>query len=397
MARARLAIIVVLLSLPSLRAQSSLLDFESLANGSIVTNQFAGLVFSSATIARAGISLDELEFPPHSGVNVAFDSSGPVAITFSPPVAQFSGYFNYRVPVTIQAFDASNNALATSTSKFSSNLAVSGVTGSSPNEFLRVSGANIARVTITGDPNGTSFSLDDVSSGATLSYLVGDAFPYTADSVGNFGDGILNTLDLIAALRAIVNIPGYLPAACSDRFDAMDAFPVDTPTQRGGDGLLNTLDLIETLRRATNIDISRPTRVSRGLCSVSPQAVTAQKSVDYAGVVIVGPGQNGQRPVYLQADLDLPLAGFSLGLSVGQTTLPFAPASRLTPSLTDSPSPGVLAAAWLDGLNLTAGQPLLLGYIGAGAGAGPVTLYSASGNTADGHSISFRLQEAQPR
>ena len=86
----------------------------------------------------------------------------------------------------------------------------------------------------------------------------------TTDSVGGFGDDALNNLDLIDALRAVPNVPGFRPLDCSDRYDAMDSFPEDTTT-RGGDGLLNNLDLIQTLLRVTNIDPSRPQRQTRGL------------------------------------------------------------------------------------------------------------------------------------
>ena len=73
---------------------------------------------------------------------------------------------------------------------------------------------------------------------------------------------MLNNLDLIQALRAVVNLSR--PPSCSDRYDAMDASPVDTTT-RGGDTVLNNLDLIRTLRRVVNLDTSRPQRPPRGL------------------------------------------------------------------------------------------------------------------------------------
>ena len=107
---------------------------------------------------------------------------------------------------------------------------------------------------------GTSFALTFT----ILTYLVGDVFPVTTDTAGGFGDDALNNLDLIDALRAVTNVPGFRPPSCSDRFDAMDSFPADT-TARGGDGALNNLDLIQTLLRVTNIDPSRPQRQTRGL------------------------------------------------------------------------------------------------------------------------------------
>ena len=60
----------------------------------------------------------------------------------------------------------------------------------------------------------------------------------------------------------MTQVPGFTPASCTDRFDAMDSFPLDTDTVRGGDGVLNNLDLIRMLRRITNIDTSRPVRTS---------------------------------------------------------------------------------------------------------------------------------------
>jgi len=114
------------------------------------------------------------------------------------------------------------------------------------------------------------------ASTAPATYLAGDVFPASGDSAGTFGDGTLNTLDILAMLRAITGVAGSAPPACSDLFDAMDVFPVDTVTKRGGDGILNTLDLLALLKRVAGTDPTRPTRVSRGLTcpsSVQPAKV----------------------------------------------------------------------------------------------------------------------------
>ncbi len=221
MFRAGLTTIVFLVA-PVLQAQNATASFEGLPDGAVT--QLSGLQFTNTAVVTAGVSLNELDFPPHSGVKVAFDSGGPITIAFPSPVAAFGAYFNYRTSLTVQAYDASSNLLATATSHYSSNLAISGVSGSTPNEFLQVSSTNIARVTISGNPNGASFSMDDVMAGSTLSYLVGDAYPFTGDSLGSFGQGVLNTLSLITTLRAVTRLPGFLPATCSDRFDAMDSY-----------------------------------------------------------------------------------------------------------------------------------------------------------------------------
>jgi hypothetical protein len=55
------------LAWPQLLSADIVLNFEGLPDGTVVTTQFAGMVFSNATVATGGISLNEFEFPPHSG------------------------------------------------------------------------------------------------------------------------------------------------------------------------------------------------------------------------------------------------------------------------------------------------------------------------------------------
>jgi len=159
----RMAVALIFLYASSVSA-ASVLTFEGFADGDILTNQIPGLTFSAAQIVSAGISLNEFEFPPKSGVNAAVDLGGPLRVDFSVPVPLFSAYFSYSLPLTLQAFDASNNLLAVAVSAFGSNAALSGDPGSTPNELLLVAASDIAYVTITGgDPGGSSFALDDVA------------------------------------------------------------------------------------------------------------------------------------------------------------------------------------------------------------------------------------------
>ena len=147
---------------PALRAGSVTIDFEGFPDSTILTNQYPGLTFSNAIILTAGVSLNEFEFPPHSGVNVASDYGGPMSIAFDTSVLSFGGYFTYAEPLTLTAFDSLSHQVASATSAYSNNEALSGDPGSSPNEFLQVAFASgIASVTITGDPAGGSFTLDD--------------------------------------------------------------------------------------------------------------------------------------------------------------------------------------------------------------------------------------------
>jgi Subtilase family len=140
------------------------LNFEGFPDSTILTTQYSGLTFTNAIILTSGISLDEFEFPPHSGVNVVSDNNGPMTIDFSSPITTFSGYFTYLEPLSLDAFNASSSLIASASSEFSNNEALSGDLGSSPSEFIKLGfAAGISSITITGDPLGSSFTMDDIT------------------------------------------------------------------------------------------------------------------------------------------------------------------------------------------------------------------------------------------
>jgi hypothetical protein len=203
-------------------------------------------------------------------------------------------------------------------------------------------------------------------------YLAGDAGPGASDAVGGFGDGVLDNLDLIHALRAVTSVIGFRPQACSDRFDAMDAYPLDTETHRGGDAVLDNLDLIATLRRVINADPSRPARASRQLaCGVAMPGMQplARGRAPAQGRLELGAPQAGARalliPVYLVAygDLDLAALSYSVGLPGSAATVGWIAGDAPAPSLADHGVPGVAALAWLRPISAPAGRRLLLGYL----------------------------------
>jgi hypothetical protein len=153
-----------------LEASTIVLDFEGFADSTNLTTQYPGVTFTDATVISAGISLNEFELPPYSGTNVVFDDGGPISIAFATPVLSFAAYFTYYEPINLAAFDAVGNEVASATSAFSINVACGdgppclGDPGSSPNEFLEVAlDTGISTVIITGDPNGSSFTLDDAT------------------------------------------------------------------------------------------------------------------------------------------------------------------------------------------------------------------------------------------
>jgi hypothetical protein len=163
------ALAVVILFSESFASASSILTFEGFPDSTILTTQYAGPTFSNAIILTAGISLNEFEFPPYSGVNVASDNGGAMSIAFAALVTSFGGYFTYNEPLTVQAFDSGSLLVATASSLFSNNEALSGDSGSSPNEWINVAfPSGISFVTITGDPLGGSFTLDNAAYSSTV-------------------------------------------------------------------------------------------------------------------------------------------------------------------------------------------------------------------------------------
>jgi hypothetical protein len=165
------AVFLCAAALASANASAVSIDFETLADGVAVTNQFAGagLTFSNAISLKAGISLNELEFPPHSGSVVVSDDGGPMTLLFSSPVTQVSAFFTYAMPLTLTAWDALGAFPGRSTlSAVLGQLHVfRECPGLRPTNswnwcWRRVSRRRISKLTVTGDAGGGSFVLDDL-------------------------------------------------------------------------------------------------------------------------------------------------------------------------------------------------------------------------------------------
>jgi hypothetical protein len=160
---------------PGLSAATIFTDFEGIPDGMPFVSQLGGYTFANAVVLSAQLSLNEVDFPPHSGVNVIGDIGGPISITGY--AQSFSGFFTYSTPLTIDGFDAGGILRVTAMSQFPENFTSSGI--GSPNELISISyPAGLQTITITGDPNGTSFALDDVTlttpEPATGWFVIGD-------------------------------------------------------------------------------------------------------------------------------------------------------------------------------------------------------------------------------
>ena len=144
-------------------ATTTTIDFENQGDGTPVGSLYASsrVIFTNAVILTAGISLNESDFPPDSGTNVVADTLGPITLTFLTPISSFSGFFTYASPLTLDGFGSSGQLLVTASSLFSENFVSS---GNPPNELIQLNfPGGIDSVTITGDPLGGSFALDDAS------------------------------------------------------------------------------------------------------------------------------------------------------------------------------------------------------------------------------------------
>ena len=208
--------------LKSLDAGTIALAFEGFPDSTVLTSQYSGIAFSNAIILSAGVTLNEFEFPPHSGSNVASDNGGPVTISFSSVVESVSGYFTHSQPLTIQAFDSSNNMVASAASRFSSNEALSGGPGSAASEFLAVNASvSIAKVVITGATGGTSFTMDDLTlasfrqcvmsqdgtvTAGNVQQLINEALGASSATDDLNGDGVVNVTDVQIELNAALGL-----------------------------------------------------------------------------------------------------------------------------------------------------------------------------------------------
>jgi hypothetical protein len=153
------ALCLALVALLPAAGTAATITFEGFADSTALTNQYAGLAFSNATILTAGISLNEFDFPPHSGTNVAVALGQTMGLSFAAPVAYVGGYFTYVGAVTMTAYGAGNAVLGSVSSAFGSNSVSS---GTPPTEFLSLAFAGIESVTFSLPSPTAAFTVDDI-------------------------------------------------------------------------------------------------------------------------------------------------------------------------------------------------------------------------------------------
>jgi len=162
MRKLRSAVLVAALALIAtpVAAAPILIDFDTLTEGD-TPGLLSGVTFDSAMVLTAGVSLNEIEFPPNSGLNVVFNLLSELRLDFTDGVSNVGGYFTYVGALTLSAFDASNNLLGVATSLHNENYATS---GNPANELLQIASTTaIAYVTIGSAAGPGTFVLDDLS------------------------------------------------------------------------------------------------------------------------------------------------------------------------------------------------------------------------------------------
>ncbi len=151
-----LPVCATLFALVPLKAHAGLLDFEDLpdlaAVGAIYSTH--GVHFTNAVSLTAGFSLNELDYPPSSGIVAIGDDLAPIDITFDSPAEDISAYFTYASQLTFTAYDAIGTIIGTYVNPGFENL------GST--ELISLAFTDVSSFTIAGEWDG-SYIMDGLS------------------------------------------------------------------------------------------------------------------------------------------------------------------------------------------------------------------------------------------
>lgn len=176
------------------------IDFDRLQDLDTITSQFQniGITFDGAKVLGQGASLNYLNFPPISGLNVIYDdlesaNKGLITVTFdsslAPDVTRVSAYVTGNFNIVMTAYSADNTALG-SQSTGGLNSAPQGT----PNKLLEINTqVPIQKVTFSnGIAVANTFTIDDFAfnsgqpcqiTGIPL-YKQGGAAEWAGDSYG---------------------------------------------------------------------------------------------------------------------------------------------------------------------------------------------------------------------
>lgn len=160
------------------------ITFETFPNGTtipdstVITDQFESrgirfidgpAIVRAGTVFTAGLSLNEFDFPPTSGVNLLAEESGVLRAEFiGGLVSVVEGWFTYSAQIRISLFNDQGQYIGGVDSTHDANFASS---GNPPNEYIglstgtpRIAAFEVSFVPPTGGtvPSDAVFTLDDL-------------------------------------------------------------------------------------------------------------------------------------------------------------------------------------------------------------------------------------------
>lgn len=142
--------------LGTIPAYATTLDFEDLPDLTSVGEFYSsyGVHFNGAISLTAGFSLNEIDYPPSSGLIAIGDDFGPIQITFDNPTQDIFANFTFGSQLTLSAYDGSGNLIGTYINPLSSNF--------SDSELITLNYTNVSSLIISGQML-NSFILDDLN------------------------------------------------------------------------------------------------------------------------------------------------------------------------------------------------------------------------------------------
>jgi len=121
------------------------IDFEDIPDLTSVNDFYAtnGIHFSNAISLTAGFSLNEFDYPPHSGSVAIGDDFAPIEMTFNGSASNISAYFTYGSQLTFSAYGTGGTLLGTFVNAGFDNLGVT--------ELVSLGFSGVQSLTIAGE------------------------------------------------------------------------------------------------------------------------------------------------------------------------------------------------------------------------------------------------------
>lgn len=144
----------------------SVLTFDDIPDGGIVTNQYNGVTITGASVLTEDSSLNPA-FPPFSDPKVVYDYlDGTITLDFTTSVDSIGAYVTGNVPITLSAYDGTT--LLGTVATPGANFLGAGL-GFDPNIFISLAFPTITSAIFTnGEGFGNTFTLDNVTIGGDV-------------------------------------------------------------------------------------------------------------------------------------------------------------------------------------------------------------------------------------